>query len=122
MAEGLARASAPDGWQVYSAGSNPATLSSRAVAAMQEIGLDIGNHYSKGLEDVPLAEADWVITLCAEEECPVAFTRGARIDWALPDPAASAESAEARRTAFRAARDAISAKLDAFWRDEARGP
>ena len=122
MAEGLARASAPDGWQVYSAGSNPSTLSSRAVVVMQEIGLDISDHYSKGLDDVPLADADWVITLCAEEECPVAFTRGTRLDWALPDPAAPAESEEAGRAAFGAARDAISAKLDAFWQGEARGP
>jgi arsenate reductase len=122
MAEGLARASAPDGWDVYSAGSNPATLSSRAVAAMREIGLDIGDHYSKGLDDVPLTEADWVITLCADEECPVAFTRGRRLDWALPDPAAPAESDEAGRAAFRVARDAIAAKLDAFWQGEARGP
>jgi arsenate reductase len=122
MAEGLARASAPDGWLVHSAGSNPATLSSRAVAAMQEIGLDISDHYSKGLDDVPLADADWVITLCAEEECPVAFTRGTRLDWALPDPAAPAESEESGRAAFGVTRDAISAKLDAFWRGEGRRP
>jgi arsenate reductase len=119
MAEGLARASAPADWDVYSAGSRPARLSSRAVAAMQEIGIDIGAQYSKGMDEVPLAGADWVITLCAEEECPVAYTRGTRLDWSMPDPAAAAPSGEAEREQFRSARDAIRAKLDAFWREVA---
>ena len=119
MAEGLARASAPAGWDVHSAGSRPARLSSRAVAAMQEIGIDISAQYSKGMDQVPLAEADWVITLCAEEECPVAYTSGTRLDWSMPDPAAPAPSEEDERAQFRAARDAIKAKLDAFWREAA---
>ncbi|MBI2537408.1 MAG: arsenate reductase ArsC, partial [Gemmatimonadetes bacterium] len=71
MAEGLARARAPDGWRVFSAGSNPARLSSTAVEAMREIRIDISAQYSKGMGDVPLEEADLIITLCAEEVCPV---------------------------------------------------
>ena len=40
MAEGLARAAAPPGWTVSSAGSDPGRLSSRAVAGTAEEELD----------------------------------------------------------------------------------
>lgn len=115
MAEGLARATAPDGWRVYSAGSRPTQVNPLAVEAMAEVGIDIAAQQSKGLDAVPVAEADYVITLCAEEECPVAMTRGRRLSWSMPDPAAPAESDAARREAFRRTRDAIGERLEAFW-------
>jgi arsenate reductase len=118
IAEGLARSSAPDGWEVYSAGSEPGQLSRRAVEAMREIGIDISHQYSKGLDDVPLADADVVITLCAEEECPVAYTSGRRLAWPLPDPADPANSEEEEQAAFRAVRDIIQSRLAEFWRQE----
>jgi protein-tyrosine-phosphatase len=114
MAEGLARASAPPGWRVYSAGSRPTTLNPRAVEALSELGIDIADHQSKGLDQVPIGVADYVITLCAEEECPYAATRGQRMSWAMPDPAAPGDD-ETQRQAFRQARDAIKERLDGFW-------
>jgi arsenate reductase len=122
MAEGIARSLAPPEWEVYSAGSNPGRLSQRAVEAMREIGIDISGHRSKGLDEVPLAEADVVITLCAEEECPVAYTRGRRLAWPLPDPAAPAASAEEERKAFQTVRDTIHTRLAGFWRREGGTP
>lgn len=118
MAEGLARATAPDGWHVYSAGSRPSHVNPVAVEVMAELGIDIGTQHAKGLDEVPVADADYVITLCAEEECPVAMTRGRRLGWAMPDPAAPAENDAARRNAFRETRDRIHDRLGAFWRDE----
>lgn len=118
MAEGLARAHAPDGWRIYSAGSRPGRVSSRAVRAMREIGIDISRHRSKGMDEVPLADADVVIRLCAEEECPVAYTSGRRLDWVLPDPAAPAASEEDQLAVFRKVRDAIAARLAGFWQEE----
>lgn len=117
MAEGLARASAPSGWRVYSAGSRPTHLNPRAVEVMSEAGIDISDHQSKGLDQVPIGIADYVITLCAEEECPYAATRGQRLSWAMPDPAAVDGDDEARREAFRHARDAIKERLERFWRE-----
>jgi arsenate reductase len=117
MAEGLARASAPEGWQVYGAGSRPTQLNPHAVAALAEVNIDASDHHSKGLDDVPLADADWVVTLCAEEECPVGFTRGKQLHWPLPDPAAAAPAeAEAR---FREIRDQIKERIDRFWTEVA---
>lgn len=118
MAEGLARASAPPGWEIYSAGSQPARVSRHAIEAMREIGIDISGHRSKGLDEVPLADADVVATLCAEEECPVAFTRGRRLAWPHPDPAAPADSEEAKRETFRRVRDMIRDRIERFWQEE----
>ncbi|UCF40404.1 MAG: arsenate reductase ArsC [Gemmatimonadota bacterium] len=118
MAEGLARAHAPDGWRIYSAGSRPGRVSSRAVRVMQEVGIDISRHRSKGMDDVPLADADVVIRLCAEEECPVASTAGRRLDWVLPDPAAPASGDAQELTRFRQVRDMIAERLQAFWEEE----
>ena len=73
LAEGLARQIFPDA-QVQSAGSHPGKLNSFAVLVMKEIGLDISAQYSKSvdaLSDKFLTELDYVITLCAEEVCPV---------------------------------------------------
>lgn len=118
MAEGLARARAPDSWRVFSAGSHPARLSSTAVEAMREIGIDIGAQYSKGMEDVPLEEADLIITLCAEEVCPVApGGRAQRLHWPLPDPAAVAGDPAARLERFRTVRDELERRIAGLWGD-----
>jgi arsenate reductase len=89
-----------------------------AVETMAEIGIDVTAQYAKGLDDVPVADADYVITLCAEEECPVAVTRGRRLAWTMPDPAGPAESEQAQRETFRRVRDGIRERLTAFWTAE----
>ncbi len=110
MAEGLARAVAPPDYQFFSAGSQPGTLNPLAVRALAEQGIDISHHRSKGLDDVPLAEADVIVTLCAEEVCP--FVPGAvqRLHWPLPDPTDLA--------GFRSARDELRRRLPALWLDQ----
>jgi arsenate reductase len=119
MAEGLARSLAPDGWTLFSAGSRPASVHPLAIQAMSEIGIDISHHRSKGLAEVPLESADIVVTLCAEEECPVANTRAARLSWPLPDPAAAASGDPLRR--FRAVRDELAGRLRDFFAEPAVG-
>lgn len=115
MAEGLLRARAPDGWRAFSAGSHPARLSATAVAAMREIGIDISSHHSKGIEDVPLEEADLIVTLCAEEVCPVVpGGRARRLHWPLPDPAAVTDPG-ARLARFREVRDELARRIERLW-------
>lgn len=117
MAEGLARDSAPDGWQVYSAGSRPTRLNPFAATVLAEVDIDASDQHSKRMDDIPLADADWVVTLCAEEECPVGFTRAQKLHWPLPDPAGAApDEAEAR---FREIRDQIKERIDRFWTEVA---
>ena len=111
MAEGLARSLAPEGLVVYSAGSLPAFVNPYAVRVMGELGIDITSQFSKGVADVPLDEIDTVVTLCAEEVCPVLPGEVQRLHWPCLDPAAAGGSDEARLASFRRVRDEIRAKL-----------
>ena len=115
MAEGLARADAPPGWTFYSAGSRPARLSRFAVRALAELDIDITGQHAKGLDEVPLAEADVIVTLCAEEECPYVPGPAKRLAWPLPDPAAGDGSDEERLARFREVRDEIRRRLPRLW-------
>ncbi len=115
MAEGLARATAPAGWRVYSAGSDPAVTHPFAVEVLHEKGVDISQHRSKGFESVPLDEADYIVTLCAEEVCPAVAGSAQRIHWPLPDPASQGELVRQQVEAFRRTRDEIQRRLDDFW-------
>ena len=63
MAEGLARKLAPD-WQVQSAGLLPAGyVSSNAIVVMQEVGVDISQQVSKGLDEVDVDGMNVVISM-----------------------------------------------------------
>src|SRR6266480_1916276 len=99
LAEGLARALAPPGWTFHSAGSEPEQLNPLAVEALREEGIDISRHRAKGLDAIPLEEVEMIVTLCAEEVCPVVPGNVRRLHWPLPDPTGLA--------AFRAARDRL---------------
>ncbi len=115
MAEGLARAAAPSAYRFLSAGSAPGTLHPLAVAALAEVGIDISRQRAKGLSDIALTAVDTVVTLCAEEVCPVVPGHVRRIHWPLPDPARVAGSDAERLAAFRAARDRLRQLLPTLW-------
>lgn len=106
MAEGIARSLAGSGVRVSSAGSSPTRLRPEAIEALREIGIDIERQRSKGLDEIE-GPVDAVITLCAEEVCPVWLARARRIHWGLPDPAAAEGGREERLVAFRAVRDEL---------------
>ena len=109
----LARALGPTGTRSLSAGSHPTQVRSEAVDVLLELGIDIREQRSNGLDEVDLDEVDVVFTLCAEEECPVLPGTVERIAWPLPDPAAAPPGE--RLPAFRAARDEIRDRLEAFF-------
>lgn len=111
MAEGVARSLAPQGVRVSSAGSAPSRLNPLAVRALAEVGIDISTHRSKGVNEVPPADVDVVVTLCAEEVCPVFLGKALRFHWGLPDPAGVGGDDEARLEAFRRVRDELRRRL-----------
>ena len=115
MAEGLARALAPPGYSFLSAGSQPGVLNPLAVAALAEAGIDISRHRAKSLAEIPLTQVDVIVTLCAEEVCPVVPGSVRRLHWPLPDPARVQGSDQARLTAFREARDRLKELLPRLW-------
>jgi protein-tyrosine-phosphatase len=107
MAEGIARSIAPPGIKVWSAGSAPTRVRAEAIAVLKEIGIDISHHHSKSVAEIPASEIDTVITLCAEEQCPVFLGKAKRLHWALPDPAPVTSSEEGPLTPFRKIRDEL---------------
>ena len=111
MAEGIARALAPASVKISSAGSSPSKLNPLAVKALAEVGIDISAHRSKSVNDIPPDDVDAVITLCAEEVCPVFLGRARRIHWGLPDPANAGANDGERLQAFRDVRDELRRRL-----------
>ncbi len=110
MAEGLARALYPD-LRVESAGSSPTQVNPLAVEVMAERGIDVAAHRSRDVASVDAGRVGLVVTLCAEEVCPVFPHPVERWHWPMPDPAAERGDDAARREAFRRVRDAIEARL-----------
>ena len=86
MAEALARARFGDAVRVQSAGSAPSRVNPYAVRALAELGIDGSGLRSKHVESIDPGSVDLVITLCAEEACPVFLGEARRLSWAMPDP------------------------------------
>ena len=114
MAEGLARRLFGDRAVIQSAGSRPAFVHPRAIAALGEVGIDISAHESKSVDAIDLASVDLIITLCADEVCPVVPGRIERLHWPLPDPAGAWHDADQR---FRETRDELQRRLEALGRE-----
>jgi arsenate reductase len=111
MAEGIARALAPPGVTVSSAGSKPSRVNPLAIRALDELGIDIRSHTSKCVDDVSPGGVEAVITLCAEEVCPVFLGKAHRVHWGLPDPAGAGATEEEQLQAFRDVRDELRRRL-----------
>jgi arsenate reductase len=111
MAEGVARSLAPAGVTVSSAGSKPSKVNPLAVRALDEIGIDIRSHHSKSVDTIPAGGVEAVITLCAEEVCPIFLGKAHRIHWGLPDPAGNGATEEAQLQSFRDVRDELRRRL-----------
>jgi protein-tyrosine-phosphatase len=105
MAEALARIHGAGRVEAYSAGSRPSgRVNPKAVAAMRELGYDLGKHTSKSLADIPDVEYDVAVTMGCGDQCPWVRARR-REDWAIPDPK------ELPPDRFREVRDLIGEKV-----------
>ncbi len=106
MAAGLLAARAGSQVDILSAGSVPAEqVNPMAVAAMAELGIDIGANQPKLLTDSDVKLADVVITMGCGDTC--AIYPGKRYeDWDLNDPAGQ------DLEFVRAVRDEISARIE----------
>ncbi len=117
MAEGLARDWFGEAVDVHSAGSAPSRVNPYAIRVMAELALDISAQRSTSVDEVDPAKIDLVVTLCAEEVCPVFLGDAKRLHWPLPDPDRKEPGLdeETRLADFRQARDAIAARLREHW-------
>jgi arsenate reductase (thioredoxin) len=116
MAEGIARSLAPAGVTVSSAGSHPSRVNPLAIRALDEIGIDIRSQTSKSVDSISPQGVDAVITLCAEEVCPVFLGKAHRVHWGLPDPAGAGTTEEEQLQAFRNVRDELRRRLAVVFR------
>jgi protein-tyrosine-phosphatase len=103
------------GVYVESAGVRAGDLDTLAVAAMEEIGLEIGKHRPRRFEDLEDGSFDLVITLSPEaQHKAVELTRTAATQveyWPTMDPTAVEGSREQRLAAYRAVRDQLMERL-----------
>ena len=109
MAEGLAKSMLGQGHNIQSAGSIPSgEVHPNAVIAMDEIGIDIRDQFSKSTDDLEkdfIDNLDYAITLCAEEVCPVLPTKAKSLHWMNEDPANQAFNEIQLKTSFRNTRE-----------------
>jgi arsenate reductase (thioredoxin) len=123
MAEGLLRHMAGDVFDVFSAGTHPAGLNPRAVAAMKVVGVDISRQRSKHVEELLNGRFDYVITVCdrAKESCPVFPCSGALLHWSFDDPAAVEGTEVEREKVFHRVRDEIQGQIRTFLDGQTHG-
>jgi arsenate reductase len=114
MAEALLRDLHGDLYEVVSAGTEPAGVSPYAVKVMSEIGIDMGAHRSKGIQEFFGQQFDYVVTVCdhAKEACPY-FPGGKKIlHQSFADPSALSGTEEEVMAGFRLVRDEIKSWIE----------
>ena len=120
MAEGFLKSFDPQ-WEVYSAGTQPATqVNPKAIAVMKEVGIDLTGASTKSVDQFTHQAFDYVITVCdhAKETCPV-FTGKVRhrLHFGFDDPAEATGTEEDILATFRRVRDEIRQQFQQFHRD-----
>jgi|TARA_X000000368_G_scaffold135104_1_gene106068 arsenate reductase len=112
MAEGIAKTLYPN-IEFKSAGSIPSKVNPLAIQVMEEINIDITDHFSKDFESLEnnfIDNLDYVIPLCKEEVCPLLNSDAIVIPMPLEDPA-SENFSDNKLNKFREVRDLIKYKL-----------
>jgi arsenate reductase len=114
MAEGLLRSKYGDRFDVFSAGTRQSRMSDRAIRVMNEIGIDISQHYSKTLDAISGMQFDLAITLCdnAQKRCPVVSGAKKTLHKGFPDPHLTPGSEDEVLNGYREVRDMIAAWID----------
>jgi len=118
MAEALAKSMLGKKHNIQSAGSMPSGLiHPNAVIAMQEIDINIHDQYSKDINELEkdfLENLDYVVTLCAEEVCPVVITKAKKLYWINEDPARDYKNPSQAHNEFAKVRNSLFNQLKEF--------
>ncbi len=89
MAEAFAREAAPEGINVFSAGTMPAkAVDLITVEVMKEFNIDISAQKPKTIENLKINRFDMGITLCgvSQKSCPVIDGAPIILNWEIDDP------------------------------------
>ena len=85
---------------------------------MNEIGIDISSHKTKSIESLDMEfvnKLDHVITLCAEEVCPIVPKSTNTLHWPNEDPDNDSYTKTQSENAFRKTRENIFNLLKKFF-------
>ena len=95
--------------KVYSAGVETHGVNPKAIAIMQEDGIDISQHTSNNVDEYFDIPFDYVITVCdnAKERCPFFPTQAKKFHYNFPDPAKAVGTEEEVLQEFRKVREQI---------------
>ena len=117
MAEGFLRSFDQD-IEVFSAGTDPSDqVHPKAVLVMQELGIDLSDHFPQQVDNYLDQSFDYVITVCghARENCPVFLGEvKQQLHIGFDDPAEATGTAAEILGEFRRIRDEIRERMQAF--------
>jgi arsenate reductase (thioredoxin) len=110
MAEAVANRLGQGRIRAWSAGSHPAGwIAPGTQEVLQEKGILLDGHWSKGLADVPVMQMDIVVGMGRDVSCPMPLGfEGRVIEWSIPDPFGRPLDF------FRGVRDLIEAEVKAL--------
>ena len=107
---------------VFSAGTQPAArVNPHAIAAMEEVGVDLSGEKPKSVSQFTSQSFDCVITVCddADQNCPNFSGKvGKRVHIGFIDPAAATGTEEHIMNVFRQVRDEIKQKFSDYYKNE----
>ncbi len=109
MAEGIVNHFYGEEYEAFSAGVKPSVVNPRAIAVMQELGIDISQQTSKHLKEFIGQEFSYIITVCdnAKVSCPIFPGNAERLHWSFEDPAEAEGTEDEIMDEFRRIRDQI---------------
>jgi len=118
MAEVFLRFYAWGRFEAHSAGLEPKPINPLTLVVMEEIGFDLSEQRSKGVE-VYLGKThfEYLITVCddADKNCPTVWPGvNQRLHWSFEDPAQFVGTEEQKLAKFRQIRDAIRERVKAW--------
>ena len=109
MAEAILNKLYGDRYTAFSAGTDPTQIDPLVVLVMREIGVDVSNYRSKGLNIFKDSTIDYVITLCdqAKESCPYFPGGNLHLHKGFSDPSEFKGKTEDVINGYRRIRDEI---------------
>ena len=115
MARAIAQSLFPDRYYIQSAGVLPGDRDPFVDAVLQEVGLDLGDHRPKAVEDLEDLNFDLAITLSPEaHHRAIELTRTTAMDveyWPTPDPTGAVGSREQILDAYRDLRRRLDTRI-----------
>ena len=102
--------------KVYSAGVETHGVNLKAIAIMQEIGVDISQNTSNNIDEYFNINFDYIITVCdnAKERCPFFPSKAVKLHYNFPDPAKAVGNKEEILDEFRNVRELIKTYCNEF--------